>query len=513
MKIEYFDFVSPYITIYYKGFLKHSSIYSVIISLLFIIAVLVFSIIFSLDFFLKRNPTTFFYRKFIYDAGFYPFNSSGIFHFLTFGVNNYDRRAYSIIGVNFKHETLLSDNNETNYDHWIYDLCDSNDIEDKINYLESYKDLYEHGICIKQFYNSTSKKIINIKDDNFNYGFMQFGASNPNEIFYGIYIKRCENSSIIHSDYSCFDEITIDNYIKGAYNYSILFLDQNIIVDNYNTPLQYFFHKINNDINSESYTLNALNFHPCEIKSRTGIIFEKLSYYNSYVFDVNEKLVYRKNQTNENIFGSIYFSMQNMQDVYDRKYKMLQDISGSISGIINLIFIVARIINYFFYYHSIFFNLINDIEKTYIKLESQTEKSLSTIYKGIQEVNYDNYEKNNLINNNYSNKNEKSTIISNYNLSTNKNKKLNDTKKKKIKNIYINKYYSDVFLDKSKFQKKYDKFKTLCVFLWNLIYCNSKYNKSLDNLIRFREYILSEEEMFKNHFFINSLNRIIYIND
>ena len=101
MKIEYFDFVSPYITIYYKGFLKHSSISSVIISLLFIIAVLVFSIIFSLDFFLKRNPTTFFYRKFIYDAGFYPFNSSGIFHFLTFGVNNYDRRAYSIIGVNF----------------------------------------------------------------------------------------------------------------------------------------------------------------------------------------------------------------------------------------------------------------------------------------------------------------------------------------------------------------------------------------------------------------------------
>ena len=507
MKIEYFDFVSPLITLYYKGLLKHSSIYSVIISILLIIAILVFSILFSLDFFLKRNPTTFFYRKFIYDAGFYPFNSSGIFHFLTFGVNNFDPRAYSIIGVNFKHETLLANNNESNYDHWIYDRCDNNDIEDKKQYLNDYEELYQFGICIKQFYNSTSKKISNISDNDFNYGFMQFGASNPNEIFYGIYIKRCENGSNIHS-FSCYDETTIDNYIKNAYNYSILFLDQNINVENYNTPIQYFFHKINNDINSESYTLNALNFHPCLIKTRTGIIFEDLSYYNSYVYDANEKLVYSKDETNHNIFGSVYFSMQNMQDIYDRKYKMLQDISGSISGIINLILVIAKILNYFFNLHSIFYNMINDIEKVYIKLESQTEKSLTTIYKSIQDVNLESENNNNLIKN-YTNKNEKSIVNSNCNLTVNKNKKMYENKKKrnKIKN------YSEVFFDKNKFHKKYDKFKNFFIFLWNFVYFNSKYNKNLKYLIKFRREILSEEEMFKNHFFINSLNRIIFIND
>ena len=110
-----------------------------------------------------------------------------------------------------------------------------------------------------------------------------------------------------------------------------------------------------------------------------------------------------------------------MQDIYDRKYKMLQDISGSISGIINLIFIIAKILNYFFNLHSVFFNLINDIEKVYIKLESQTDKSLTTIYKNIQYVNSD-YDNNNLIKKNYSNKNEKSTLNSNYNLNMNKKK-------------------------------------------------------------------------------------------
>ena len=505
MKIEYFDIISPLITFHYKGLLKHSSIYSVIISMLFIIAVLIFSILFSLDFFLKRNPTTFFYRKFIYDAGFYPFNSSGIFHFLTFGVNNFDPRAYSIIGVNLKHETLLANNNESNYDHWIYDRCDNGDIEDKKEYLADYEELYQFGMCIKKFYNSTSKKIINISDTDFTYGFMQFGASNPNEIFYGIYIKRCENGSNIHS-FSCYDKTTIDNYIKNAYNYSILFLDQNINVENYNTPIQYFFHKINNDINSESYTLNVLNFHPCLIKTHTGIIFEELSYYKSYVYDANEKLVYSKDYSNENIFGSVYFSMQNMQDIYDRKYKMLQDISGSISGIINLIFIIAKILNYFFNLHSVFFNLINDIEKVYIKLESQTDKSLTTIYKNIQYVNSD-YDNNNLIKKNYSNKNEKSTLNSNYNLNMNKNKKMVDGKNKRNKN------FSEVFFNKNKFQRKYDKFKNFFVFLWNFVYFNSKYNQSLKTLIKFRRKILSEEEMFKNHFFVNSLNKIIFIND
>ena len=51
---------------------------------------------------------------------------------------------------------------------------------------------------------------------------------------------------------------------------------------------------------------------------------------------------------NENIFGAFSLSMQNMQKVYSRKYKKLQDISGSIGGIIKIINTVSFLINYFF---------------------------------------------------------------------------------------------------------------------------------------------------------------------
>ena len=89
----------------------------------------------------------------------------------------------------------------------------------------------------------------------------------------------------------------------------------------------------------------------------------------------------------------------------------------------------------------------------------------------------------------------------------NKNKKMVDGKNKRNKN------FSEVFFNKNKFQRKYDKFKNFFVFLWNFVYFNSKYNQSLKSLIKFRRKILSEEEMFKNHFFVNSLNKIIFIND
>ena len=355
----------------------------------------------------------------------------------------------------------------------------------------------------------------------FNHSFIQFGASNPNEIYYGLYIKRCENNSIINSDFYCYDENIIDDYIQNAFNYSILFIDQNIDVDDYHAPLKYFFHKINNDIIKESYTLNALNFHPCRIKTRTGILFEAVHYDKSYVYDENEKLVYLKNSNNKNIFGSVYFSMQNMEDVYDRKYKMLQDISGSIAGIANLIFIMAKILNYFFNLHAIFSHLIRDIERRYIKLGIKIQRSPS-IFKSnnnIKQFNLDSVEKP-VIKNNYINKIEnenenekknenKSISNSNCNFVDNRNKKIFQLKRKRTQNIYQNKSSDDVFFDKKKFHQKYVKYKNFFIFFWSIIGCSSYHSKSVNKLIEFREGVLSEEEMFRTHFFINSLSGIM----
>ena len=126
--MSFINFVSPPITLYYKKNLKHNNIGSIIISIISLLIIITFSIIFSLDFIFHKNPINYYYIKYIEDTGNYIFNSDSIFHFITLGDeknnNSYDKRAFSIIGVNFyRNYRFLKSENYSDFDHWIYDKC------------------------------------------------------------------------------------------------------------------------------------------------------------------------------------------------------------------------------------------------------------------------------------------------------------------------------------------------------------------------------------------------------
>jgi hypothetical protein len=133
MLFKKFDFISPEITLYYRGDDRHSSIPSSIISLVCLILTISMAIYVSLDFLLKRNPTAFYYHNYSDDLGSYFLNASNFFHFVNFEfVENYnlqtiDLKSFSIIGVQTKDATFISNNIPTDYDHYIYELCDKND--------------------------------------------------------------------------------------------------------------------------------------------------------------------------------------------------------------------------------------------------------------------------------------------------------------------------------------------------------------------------------------------------
>ena len=521
MKLYYLDFISPKITLFYKGFLKHSSLVSVFLTITSGITIGILSIIFSLDFFLKKNPTTLFYKRFIYNAGIFPLNSSSLLHFISFGINNYDQRAYSIIGVNFKHEDLIEYQNETSFDHWIYGYCDEYDLNDKFKYLDSFIEYYKKGFCIKKFYNSTLKKTFNVNESKFVDSFIAYGASNPNEIFYGIWIKRCQNNSILNDNF-CLPENEIDNIILKSFNYSIIFIETNVDVENYKNPLQYFYHKINNDFSNTSYTLNALNYHPCMIQSRTGFFFDKNSFKFSYVYDQNEKLTFLKSEENNNLdlFGAFYFSMQNIQDVYDRKYKKFQDIAANISGIANFIIIICKILNYFVHKFIIFCNSVNDLDDYYISLGNtivkENEKNCINVnvFKTLEQKNKKNenenffkYKNNNNNDNNLnieSNKSLNSKSNLNCNNNSNINNVLNNNEKKK--NIFY-KRTSQTFYSHSKIRNNYKYLTNFFNYVKN--YFNSSKRNIIEKLIDFREEIISEDEIFRIHYSINSFKKLI----
>ena len=538
MKLYFIDFISPPITLYYRSNLKHSSIPSIIISLISIVALLVFSIIFSLDFICHKNPSAYYYHEYVEDTGIYPLNSTQMFHFITIGeaINEFefDPKAISLIGVSVADNIILANNNESEYDHWIYGFCEGEiDAMDKIIYLSSYLDRFlNKGLCVKKFYNSTTKKTINFDNPEFKYPILAHGNSNPNEILYGIFMQRCQNNSMINN-YTCYDSKKIDSLIKLAVEYSIYFIEQNIFINNYKNPFNHFFYRLTNHFNTESYTINHLNFHPTLMKTHSGIIFDHISYKYTYTYNSNEKFVVSRNENNNNtnIYAMYYFWMQNLEDIYERKYKMLQDICGSIGGIIKIIMLTAEMLNYFFHEYTIVCDLNSDILFKYKKLTNlyETNNNIKRFSNNIKNTfnqqSFINLKKNQ--NNKYSNNNftksENSQLKSNISKTPNTfnnfiepNKfvldKLNNNKlfKRKKSNVNYNFIFhinKDIYNDNQSPYNGFTKIFCLDVFFYKI----GKYyknNLAIENLIKFREVIISEEALFSSFYLQKSFEKL-----
>ena len=513
--LSFIDIISPKITLYYKGQTKHSSLPSQIISIITLLTLTILSVIFSLDFFLKKNPTCFYYNRYIDDTGIFPLNSSSMFHFISFENYNWDPKAFSLIGVGVSESKYINMKDNTDFNFWIYEKCTSDDIGDKAKYLDNYT-IFQNALCIKKFYNATTHKVSYYKDNDFKYPTLEHGASHPNEVFYGLFIQRCvpKKTSIFNVS-ECYNETYSDSLMLNSSMYSIYFIDQYINVEDYGNPLAYFYHKINNRLSDTSYTKNVLNFHASQIKTRDGFIFEKLRYTDSYVYDTNEKVVNERKSENNNveIYGAFYFSMQNMLNVYDRKYKMLQDVVASIGGIIKLISIVAFFLNYLFYKNTIFNDLRNDMKIKYNKISTtfETSKLMRRLSFSINAVN--NIENKNILKNNFLenrkyekfNDSQEQMKDKNYNniidqLNNSKNKS-NNVLKNTINNVISS--------------NKTIKFKTMSYFTQfsNLICCQKdSVNNPVNALIEFKKKIISEEQIFKYHFLFKSLKNVFNSN-
>ena len=520
MFFYFFDFISPDVKLYYKGRTKHSSIFSIIISIFSFILLMILSIIFSLDFVLHKNPTSFYYNKYIEDIGIYYLNHSSFFHFVSFdNYSAYDRRAFSLVGVqNSVESTYIANNNESNFDHWIYDRCDNSDIGEYNKILNNYTHYYQNGLCVKKYYNSKLRKVILYNEPDFAYPTVEHGASSTKEVYYGVFIQRCQNNSEINDD--CFDNKTIDDIIYSSISYSVFFVDYVIDIENYKRPFKYFFHQILNKYSTLSYTINVLNFQNLEIHTIAGIIFESKKVINTYKYDQNEKITSEKSveYLNDNIFGAFSLSMQNMQNVYSRKYKKLEDIAASIGGIIKVINIFSYFINYIFYKFQVIKDFNQDFNNHYYFLKNKFDKSeiLSIMKK--KTINFLNKRTSNKLTKDYikldqlnfkSKINEESVVKLKRSVSINnympKDSNNNNNITSKISNNFKNFPHINSTFNKKIQKVKLKNFDIICYLIGFLQYNNSSKIKIMENLINYKKKILSEEEIFSTHYLIKSL--------
>ncbi len=483
------DNLSPKIVLFYKGFESHSSSISGIITILTYLIILILGMIFSIDFVFKKNPTTYFYKKFIYDIGVFSFNNKGIFHFIQLGDNNnmdYYNRSIIIIGVH-EHTNITNKNfNISLYDHWIYEPCNNQHIEDLKDYLNDFETSFYNSHCINKFYNKTTKKFININDSNFKYPIIEHGSSNPNSNPYGIYILRCQNNSELNIT-DCDDENISDKKAIEIDTIHIFFIDHYIDVTNYRYPLTNFYHKISNKIVLSSYTINHLNFSPLKLNTHTGIIMNSNSEIISFNFDLNEKLITKEENTG--IYGSFYFWMQNQMNIYDRTYQKIQDVSASVSGIKILLTIIGYFINYLFAK----ITLINDLSNDILKKNDKNNKKIN-----IQDFKS-------------TNKSASSNIIFNE-LPIQFSKHKSNLKTKRENNILHNNMIDDNLSNSnlkeySIIQKniKSQKISVKQIIFYHL--CCIK-NNNINKIEKIRKKILSEEQLFSFYYILGALNDI-----
>ena len=162
MIFKKFDFISPQITLYFKGNTIHPSIFSGIVTIISYLIILAYGIFNTLSFIYKKDPKIYFFTRYIEDAGTFPLNASSMFHFIqmvTTDDNKYhpiDFDAVRFIGIEETIDNYMNITNLYDYNHWVYGPCDNKTDTKGIEHLIT-QDYFEQSACIKKYYNSKDK--------------------------------------------------------------------------------------------------------------------------------------------------------------------------------------------------------------------------------------------------------------------------------------------------------------------------------------------------------------------
>ena len=519
MIFKQLDYLSPSITFYYKGFLSHPSIVSGILSILSFLLILLMSLHFSLDIILRRNPTAFYFNRYVEDVEKFPLNSSSIFHFISLALdeNNLvnkgvDFKSFRIIGLETYFQVYLDDKNLSNHNHWLYGFCNNESDTEGIGHLINH-DYFNKCACIRKYFDSKKQRYYDTNEPEFRWPSISVENPNQNTSFYTLFLERCEEKTInliLGEGSHCKNADEINKTIgfnSGVYLY---YINNYIDVLNYKNPNRKFFETIVNSIQANSYSMNHLNFNPSLIKTHHGIIFDKVKEELSHSFDRNDAFIYNNDDT---IYSVYYFWLKNRMNYYERTYKRLQDIISSIGGINQFITFVA------FY--------INKIYNHYIVL-SDTEKLLnSSIYherkryvKKPKEMNKikklptskENKELKKQISANYGINNEKSNNKNDENAKVKDNSKTaeyfiidsGNNNKSQIEERKTNKKKEGDNIHSSKEKNK----KNFWSFILYKSSCEKKYYSLFKIYQNFRNKIISEEHLIKNHLNIYNLLRV-----
>ena len=367
--IKKFDMISPPITLYFKGEDHHSSIFSGILSIIIGLSILAATIYYFLGFINKDNPKSYFFTRYIEDAGDFPVNSSSIFNYIQFidkkdkTKMGFDFNSLVAVGVDdlYYEEYMKDPDRISTVDHWIYGHCN---YDTDIQGIESLIDhsIYNNSACIRSYYDKNKDKYFNTNENGFRWPMLEKGMSNKNSTYYGIIVQRCDKApEYIKSKVpQCKSSTEINEYISTiSLKYQIV--DHYADMLNYEMPFTKYFYEITSAVTDGIYIINHLNFNPASMLTHNGFFIDNKVEEHSYFFTQNEKhtidqSVLEEGQTTNGCLIGIYFWMQNTLQYYERTYDRFQDLLSDIGGISSILMTVAYYINLFVNHYIILLN-------------------------------------------------------------------------------------------------------------------------------------------------------------
>ena len=519
MMLKYLDFLSPPITFYHKGYLSHPSITSGIISIFSFLIIIIFTVYFSLDIIKRSSPTTFYYNRFIEDAGIYGINSSYLFHFISLGLelNNYtddglDFTSFRVIGLDTYVPPYLESRNLSAFNHWLYGKCDKEKDINGIQDLVKYK-FFEKSACIRKYFDAKEQKYYDINHQKFRWPIISHGTYHPNYRFYSIILETCKEETlqiIEDNDIHCKSIDKIYEIMGSLSIAHLYYIDYYVDPLNYKSPNTKFFNIIENSIQKSSYPMNHLNFQSALIKTHNGLIFDHLEEDKAYIYERNDVFTFSNNDTG--IHTIYYFWLKNSEHYYERNYKRIQDLISDIGGINQFITFVAFYINYLYNKYI----LLSDTEDLlFTSINTNTEKNLKSKHvkeKAKIKNKFQNIENNEI--NNDKNRNS--------DLEKNNSNKINDKTNNKSENLKINIRNNEYENDLSKKELPEEHIESINsirrninterkTFLSFVIFklSFSKKNSFYKVYENFRIKIMSEEHLIKNHLNIFNLLKLV----
>ena len=283
MYFRYLDYLSPPITFYHEGYLSHSSFISIILSIISFVIIISLSVYFSLDIINRQNPTAFYFNRYIEDAGVFPVNASSFFHFLSIAQNitdntdkGIDFRAYRIIGFDFYFDNYLKDKNLSNYNHWLYGICNNETDIEGISHLINYK-FFKNSACIRKYFSSKSQKYYDTNDPNFKWPVIAHGTYNPKAIYYTIILERCKQNTlnlILGSEYNCRNDSEMDVLFSNIGATHLFYIDNYIDILNYQSANIKYVYSIENGLHKTDYSVNHLNINPSIIRKKMELFLK-----------------------------------------------------------------------------------------------------------------------------------------------------------------------------------------------------------------------------------------------